>query len=70
MIPKSKRRVIVVDGAEWEYCISGVDCITIFLHNMTTNEKISWHTESGGRATPKDIRTLIETKQLDGIKAI
>jgi hypothetical protein len=70
MIPKKIRRTIIVDKQEWEYCVKGRYEINIFLHNLTTNEKIKWYAEGEGtRITPKDIRTLIETKELMCIKA-
>jgi len=69
MIPKSKRRVIVVGGDEWEYCIRGNYSVNIFIHNMRTSEKLSWYMDGDGRITPKDIKTIIETKKLANIEA-
>jgi len=71
MIPKKIRRTIKVNNEEWEYCIGGRHCAKIFLHNLKTNQKLSWYMEDCDYIpiTPKDIRTIIEKKELAGIKA-
>ena len=69
MIPKSKRRKITVGGDEYEYCVTGM--VEVFIRNLRTDEKILWgQDEWHQHITPKDIRTLIETKNLHGIAAI
>jgi len=69
MIPKFKRRKIIVDGNEWEYCITGKWEPSVFIHNIASNEKIDWNINCECVIKPKDIRTLIEKKELWGIKA-
>lgn len=70
MIPKKIRRTIIVNGEEWEYCITGKYCADVFLHNLKNNAKIKWYAEGEGIAVkPSDIRSLIENKKLFGIKA-
>jgi len=70
MIPKKIRRLIVVNKQQWEYCITGRDCASIFLHNLDTNEKMSWYMEGEGiRIGPKAIKELIEKKELWRVKA-
>lgn len=68
MIPKNIRRTITVDNKKWEYCITGRYCAKIFLHNLQTNQKMKWYMENSGAIGPADIKTLIQTKQLFGIK--
>jgi hypothetical protein len=70
MIPNNIRRTITVNSEKWEYCVTGRYCATIFIHNLKTNEKIHWHIEEDNiKIGPADIKKLIETKELLGIKA-
>ena len=68
MIPKNKRRTIIVNGQEWEYCISGF--VSVFIKNQATKQIIEWWQDWKEKwkqaITPKDIRELIETKKLYG----
>ena len=61
MIPKSKRRIIIVHGTTYEYCIGG--CVDVFIKNLTTKKEFKWWEEWkpkwGQALTPKDIRKLI-----------
>jgi hypothetical protein len=70
MIPKNKRRVITVSGTRYEYCVVG--CVDIYIKNLTTNETLSWGDDWKQKwkqsITPKDIRTLIESKELFGVR--
>ena len=47
--------------------------VSVFIHNLTTNEKMSWYLEVKPKwktpIKPSDIRELIETKKLWGIDA-
>lgn len=69
-IPKDKRRKIMVDGTRYEYCVTGF--ISIFLRNLHTDERFTWHMEVEPKwrtaITPVDIRTLIQTWELVGIR--
>lgn len=71
MIPKRKRRLIVVNNTLYEYAIIGH--ISVVIHNLSTNELIKWHTEWKPKwkqaLTPKAIREIIETGSYSGIKA-
>lgn len=70
MIPKKLRRTIVVNGTQYEYCVTGPYCADVFIRNPKTKEQIDWYVEGEGiKITPKDIRTIIETKQLGTVKA-
>lgn len=72
MIPKNIRRTITVNNILYEYCVTG--CVCVFIRNMITNEKINWYQEWKDKwqqsITPKDIRTLIETKSLHDQKVV
>jgi len=72
MIPKKYRRTIIVNGDEWEYCIRG--CCNVFIKNQRTKEEIKWWQEWKSKwkesLTPKDIKEIIEKKELAGTKAI
>lgn len=61
MIPKSKRRTIIVNGTTYEYCIRGY--VRIFIKNLTTKKEFKWSDEWkpkwGQSLTPKDVRQLI-----------
>ena len=76
MISKKNRRKIIVDRVEYHYKVRGYlnddysSAISVLINNTITNEKIKWqnrHCEP--IITPKHIRTLIETRELNGIKA-
>ena len=71
MIPKRKRRVLVIDDTTYEYCIIGH--VSVFIHNQKTNERISWHQEWKPKwkqsIKPSDVRTIIETGELNGVKS-
>lgn len=71
MLPKRIRRTIKVNNDEYEYCIVG--CINIFIRNLRTKVSIKWWDDWKPKwknpIKPSDIRTLIETKELFGIKA-
>ena len=68
MIPKKIRRTIIVNGQEWEYCITG--SIMVFAKNIKTKEVITWYDEQYDFGiTPSDIKTLIEKKELFGVKS-
>lgn len=71
MIPKKIRRTIKVNGDEWEYCVIGRWNANVFIHNLTTNEKIDWYLEEaeGVSITPGDIKTLIVDRRLLNIDA-
>lgn len=72
MIPKKLRRTIDVDGTKYEYCIQGRHSKDIYIKNLTTNEQINWYVDDHmeeAQITPKDIRELILTRQLGGVKA-
>ena len=43
MIPKSKRRKIIINGVEYEYCISGF--VSIYIKNLATKQQTSWYLE-------------------------
>ena len=59
----------MVNKESWEYCITGRYSAKIFIHNLKTNEKIHWYMdECEMQLGPADIKTLIETKKLLGIK--
>lgn len=66
MIPKKKRRLITVDGAKYEYCISG--CVRVFIRNLATGETMEWWQDWKPKwkqtVTPKDIAELIHFKIL------
>lgn len=73
MIPKKKRRLITVDGAKYEYCITS----SVFIRKIGTNETITWHdgdarrgTHESNAITPKDIAELIRMKFLYGRPAM
>jgi hypothetical protein len=61
MIPKSKRRTIVVGGDEYEYCVKG--CVSIYIKNLRTGKQIRWWDEWKPKwhqeVTPEFIRELI-----------
>jgi len=61
MIPKSKRRVIVVNGTTYEYCICR--CVEVYIKNLTTKKEFTWWEEWKPKwkqaLTPKNIRQLI-----------
>ena len=71
MIPKSKRRVIMVNGDEYEYCVTG--CVSIYIRNLRTGNEIIWGDDWKPKwkqnVTPKDIRTIIEKREWAGVKA-
>ena len=61
MIPKNKRRTIMVDGIEYEYCVTG--CVTIFIRNTLSKESWDWHQEWKEKwkspVTPEFVKELI-----------
>lgn len=61
MIPKSKRRTIVVGGDEYEYCVTG--CVDIYIKNLRTGKQIRWGEDWKSKwkqqVTPEFIRELI-----------
>ena len=69
MIPKSKRRVIMVNGDEYEYCVTG--CVSIYIRNLRTGNEIIWGDDWKPKwkqnVTPKDIRTIIEKREWAGV---
>lgn len=71
MMPKRIRKTIVVNGDEHEYCVTGF--VTVFIKNLRTKLEIRWHQEWKPKwqqaIRPRDIRTLIETGELFGVKA-
>jgi len=68
-IPKNKRRIITV-GDRYEYCVKGF--ISIFIRNIRTDKRYTWHMEVKPKwrvsITPIEIRNLIETGELVGIR--
>jgi len=71
MIPKSKRRKIIINGVEYEYCISGF--VSIYIKNLATKQQTSWYLELkpkwGVQFSPKDIKEIILNGELMGVKA-
>jgi len=70
MIPKSKRRTILVNGDEYEYCVTG--SVSLYIRNLRTNDELRWWIEwkpkDKHEIKPSDIRTLIEKQELYGVK--
>lgn len=71
-IPKKKRRVIVVNGTEYEYSVTGVvrgGDVSIFIKNLTTGKTGGWGDSSRCgmnryQIKPSDIRRYIEENAL------
>lgn len=71
MIPKRIRRTIIVDGQEYEYCVTGF--IDIFIKNLKTKKEMRWYNDWKPKwkqsVKPSDIKNLILTGEMYGIKA-
>ena len=59
MIPKNKRRTIVVNDSEYEYAITGRYSASIFIKNLTTNQTCTKYYDYECSITPSDIRQII-----------
>lgn len=72
MIPKRIRKIIVVNGETWEYCVTGRWSRKVFLHNLKTNKKMDWYVEEaeGTAIKPSDIKELILTGKMLGVKGV
>lgn len=70
MIPASLRRTIIVDGTEYEYCITG--CVAVYIKNLKTKKEIKWFDDWKVKwkqsIKPRDIATIIKTGELCGKK--
>jgi len=59
MIPKNKRRTIVVNDVEYEYCITGHYDARVFIKNLTTNATARRYFNDECQIGPAEIRQII-----------
>jgi len=59
MIPKNKRRLIVVDDVQYEYCVTGFHTTKIFIKNFATNKTLDYYFDYAVRVTPSFVEQLI-----------